>query len=312
MARHHHASPVTAGLRQHGDAISHAYRYLFQTPFTSLLTILSIAIALALPGSVFSILNSLSGISEQWKDGREISVFLDTRSSDAQISQLNTRLKKLSGVASTRVITSAEAVQELEKQSSTDGLLDLLGNHALPAVIVVTPDETLSSVEAFEQLGKTIGEKKHVEDVVLDQDWVAKMLGTVAALKRFAWLVSLLFGLVVVLTISAAMRHAVLQKRAEIEVTKLVGGSDPYILRPFIYRAAILGFLSGILAVALVKIALVSLQAPLTQLTGLYARPLTTDMSVDTVLTVVALGTFIAIISAWITVQMELNKIEPR
>lgn len=312
MSVSRHASPVSAALRQHTDAVKRAFNHLLQTPVAALLTILSIAIALALPGSVFSVLDSVSGLGDQWKQGREVSVFLKTRTSDAQISQLKAAIEDQKDVEHVRVISSREAIKELETHSGASGLLDLLGDHALPAVLVVTPSDHLNSVEDFERLTTTIEQRPHIDSVVLDQDWVAKMLGTVNALKHFALLVSVLFGLVVVLMISTAMRHAVLQQRMEIEVTKLVGGSDPFILRPFLYRAAIIGAVSGIIAIILIKLALISLQGPLSQLTGLYARPLNSSLKLDTVFSVVALGTFVSVVSAWITVQLELNKIEPR
>lgn len=307
-----HSSPISAGLRNHSRAAKQALTGLTATPVSTLLTILSIAIALALPGGVFSILNSISSLSGQWKQGREINIFVDTKASSAHIAQLKKSIAANPDISSIRVITSAQAANELEAESGVDGLGEILGSNALPAVLVITPKDTVQSSEAFEKLAKEIRTKKHVEDVLLDQEWVTQMLGTMKAIKSFAWLVSILFGLTVVLMISTAMRHAVLQKKQEIEVTKLVGGSNPYILRPFIYRSALIGLTSGVLATLLIKVSEMSLHEPLGQLTGLYSQSLKSGLSVDMIISVISIGTLTAIVSAWITVQMELRKIEPR
>lgn len=307
-----HSSPLSAGLRNHQRAAKQAVSGLLTTPFSTLLTILSIAIALALPGGIFSILNSVSELGNQWDSGREVNVFVTPKASDAQLAQLKKSLGENNQIDAIHVITSQQAARELGETSGITDLDSILGNNTLPPVLVIKPGETVQTTEEFQRLAKEIGQSRLVEDVLVDQEWVQEMHSTLNVLKSFSSLVSVLFALTVVLMISSAMRHTVLQKKQEIEVTKLVGGSDAYILRPFLYRSAIIGLSSGILAVLLIKLAELSLQAPLSQLTGLYAQTLNSGLSIDVVLSVLASGVLIAILSAWITVQIELGKIEPR
>jgi cell division transport system permease protein len=298
-------------LTQHFGVLRTVMRRIFNPPLAGLLNILVIGIALSLPSGMYVLLQNAQGLVLQLSGTPQISVFLgmDTRADD--IERLRKQFLQHPGIDHVEFVPRDQALQQL-KQST--GLADVIGGlekNPLPDAFVIHPKT--GDAKTLDALRSEIGKLPKVEQAQLDSAWAYKL----EALLKFASLAVLILASLLSLALIAitfnTIRLQILTQRDEIEVSKLIGASDSFIRRPFLYFGAVQGLLGGIAAYLIVTVSLALLNQPLGTLSQLYASQFTLhSLNFGDSLSLLLFSLYLGWLGAWLSVGRHLSQIEPR
>jgi cell division transport system permease protein len=269
------------------------------------------AIALCLPMGLALLLDNVERLSGTWQHAARISVFLEMSVSDAEGQALRDDIAGMPQVARADWISREQALLDFQAVSGLAEALRELPDNPLPGSVLVTP-ATVDQAE-LEALRQRLAELPGVELAQLDLLWVERLGALLALGDRFLFGVTVLLVLTLLLVIGNTIRLHIENRRREIEVIKLVGGTDGYVRRPFLYLGALYGLGAGLLAWAVLAFGLTWLNAAVVRLAGLYDSdfslvgvPLADGVSL--VFGAVLLG----YIGAWLAVARHLRELAPR
>ncbi len=286
---------------------------LARAPFASLMSIAVIGITLALPSGLYVLIDNLQSVSAGWEGQSRISLFLRRNIDEGAARTLAESIGRMPAVATVEYISPTQALTEFRRLSGFGEALDALGANPLPPVLVVQPVLEAASPASLQTLLADLQRRPGVDLAQLDLEWVKRLHALLALARRAVLILASLLALGVVLIIGNTIRLAVLNRREEIEVIKLVGGTDAFIRRPFLYGGVFHGLLGALLAWLLVSAALVLLAAPVAELATLYAssfRPQGPDpRGIGALL---GGGALLGWIGSRIAVSRHLRGIEPR
>lgn len=259
-------------LRQHRYALAVTLRRLAAQPFSSLANLLVIALALSLPLLGASLLVSVQPVARQVSVTPELTVFLKVDAAPALAEQIATRIRKehVDQADAVRIISKDRALTELRTNPAWEQALKVLPGNPLPDAVVVTltPGDDLA-VRA-DKLAQTWRTWTGVDLVQLDSAWVQRL----EALLRFAriglLLLAISVALVVLATVFNTVRMQALSQREEIAVARLVGATESFVRRPFLYLGAITCSLAALIAIAVARAALIPLNNALSSLARSY------------------------------------------
>jgi cell division transport system permease protein len=255
---------------RHAQTLIGSFGRVMQQPVATLMTMAVIAIALALPLFLNVFLLNARAATANWNQAFDISVYMDKKASLVRAQALAKQLRGRTDVASVRVITSGDALAQFRIASGFGSALDALGDNPLPDTLVVTPSLAASTPEGIQSLEAAIAAAADVQTVQVDSDWVKRLLAMMDILRRVIWLVGALMGVGVLLVVGNTIRLDILNRRAEIEVMKLVGATDGFARRPFLYTGLWYGFGGGVIALLVVAAAIALLTQPVAHLAALY------------------------------------------
>jgi cell division transport system permease protein len=302
---------LTALFEQHQAMAVDSLLRLLLEPVASFLTWAVIGIALALPLSLLLLLQNLQQIGNGLDQSGSISLFMERNLTPQQLDEAVMQLRLDSAIASVELITADEALQEFQAESGFGDALNGLEENPLPAVILVTPRQTMDVNLRDMQNG--LDGFPGVEYAQLDLEWVQRLNAIVGVATRIAVLLALMLGLGVVLAIGNTVRLAIENRRAEIVVVKLVGGTDAYVSRPFLYTGLWYGVGGGLFAVLLIALALFALQGPVSTLMQTYnAEFRLQGLGLSNSFLVLAGAGLLGWLGAWVSVLRHLRAIEPR
>jgi cell division transport system permease protein len=297
-------------LRLHASNFIGALGRLFRHPVGSALTILVIAIALALPAGLRVLVNNARGLSESWQGAVDFAVYLDLDVSRERAAALASEIGNRDDVAVARLIDKDEAMAEFKAQSGFGEALDALEENPLPHTIVVRPAG--GATAAIEALAASLAEYDEADAVQLDTAWVARLRSMLLLFSRVVDLATILLGSAVVIGIGNTIRLEINNRGTEIEVTKLVGGSDAFIRRPFLYLGVCYGLIGAIAAALLVAAALALMQGPVADLAALYASGYRlTGLDAREMAVLLGGGALLGWAGAWLAAARHLRAIEP-
>jgi cell division transport system permease protein len=283
---------------------------LARQPIASLLTILVIAIALALPAGLRVFLDNVTALTGNWQSAADITVYmsLDTAAEEAQT--LAARIGERPDVAATRLIPSEQALAEFRERSGFGEALEALSGNPLPHTIVVSPAGGTSADPG--PLRAALADEAGVDLVQVDTEWVARLQALLALAGRIANIAAALLAAAVVLVIGNTIRLEINNRRVEIEVMKLVGGTDGFIRRPFLYLGLWYGGAGAVFAWLLIMIALLLLGGPVDELAALYSSDFRlSGLSARDSLTLLGGGAGLGWLGAWLAAARHLRSIEP-
>ena len=238
-------------LDHHRAIARDSWQRLLKTPMASLMTVMVIAIALTLPASLYVMLQNVKAVSGEWGGQAQLSLFLQTKIQALPAQQMAERLRQRQDVARVEFVSAEQGLAELGAQTELAELLVALEENPLPAVILVYPkDPSASNLEHMQQaLGKLPG----VDFVQMDAQWIQRLTAILALGEKLALALGLALGLAVLLVILNTTRLSIEARKDEIKVIKLVGGTDAFVRRPFLYTGFWFGSLGGLLALVLVQ-----------------------------------------------------------
>lgn len=286
---------------------------LLATPLASLLTWAVIAIALALPASLFVLLSNVAQLGQGWSELPRVTLYLELGTSDAQARELAERLRARADVGAVEYVSPAAALEEFRQISGLGEVIQHLDENPLPPVILATPAASLASAEAVGALAEELGRLPRVERAQLDRAWVQRLFSLVELVERGVIALALMFAGAVLLVVGNTIRLAIENRREEILVVKLVGGTDAFVRRPFLYTGIWYGLGGAILAWLLVWLWLAWLSAPVEELARLYFIDLELiGLGLESTLTLLIAGMALGWAGAWLALRRHLSDIEPR
>jgi cell division transport system permease protein len=306
------AARLKTWLARHAQTFMGSLGRLMQHPVATGMTVAVIAVALALPLFLNVLLQNTRAVSANWNQAFELSVYLTKKAGADRAAALAKQLKTRADVAEVRVITADQALAEFRDSSGFGKAIDVLDANPLPNTLIVTPTLAASTPEGTTILKTSIGTLPEVEVVQLDTEWVQRLDAMLDVLRRVLWLTGSLLALSVVLVVGNTIRLDILNRRAEIEVMKLVGATDSFARRPFLYSGIWYGLGGGFGAVLLVAAAVAALARPLDHLASLYGSPFHLE-GLRFASTVRILGIAIGLgwLGSWIAATRHIRAVEP-
>jgi cell division transport system permease protein len=285
---------------------------LTRQPVASAMTIAVIGIALAMPSGLNVLVRNGQAVAGGWEGIRDFSVYLKPGSSMENASQLREQILQRDVVESARLISADQALAELQSDTAFGVVLAALDDNPLPHTIVIRPDPG-ATTEALRDLQDDLSTKPNVDLVKLDTEWLERLNAFLELARRAVWIAALLLVGAVIIIIGNTIRLDIQNRRAQIEVSKLLGASDGFVRRPFLYAGFWYGLCGAIFALFLLSISLWVISGPVERLVKLYGggfQPIGVDRL--TLLTMIAGGLLAGLGGAWIAVARQLSDIQPK
>lgn len=306
------AGPFSGWVRLHLRTAASSVGRLFRQPFASLMIILVIAVTLAIPASLNLVITNANSLSAGWDNALDFSVFLQRDLSADDAAALARLIGQRADVETVRLITSAEALEEFRRQSGFGAALDQLSSNPLPHTLVVRPGAANTGASMI-LLQEELGNLPEAESVQVDTQWVQRFHAILDIVRRAIAIAAALLGVAIVVIIGNTIRLDIQNRREEIEVTKLIGASNAFVRRPFLWSGFWYGLFGGLLAVGLVQAGLFLLEEPVARLAGLYQGGASMlNLSGPEMLSIVALGVGLGLVGSWSAAARHMRRIEPR
>ena len=303
---------MTALLIRHVQVFFYSLGQLWRSRWGTLLSVAVIAVSLTLPTAFYLLLQITEQLSENWRGGAEISLFLQPQVGDDAALMLAKKLRQRAGIAAVEYISAAAALQEFRQKSGFGAALDLLDENPLPALLRVRPAADKITPEQITFWLAEFRALPEIEAAEFDHAWVQRLQAMAQIGQRLALIVSLLLGGGVVLVIGNTIRLAIFSRRDEIEISKLIGATDAFIRRPFLYSGLQQGLLGGFMALLLVYASLAVVAPAADRLAGYYQSGFTLQIVGWVELLLLPLfGGALGYAGAWLAVGRHLREIEP-
>lgn len=303
---------LLAWAHHHREAAKTSVEKLLREPISNSLTVLVIAIALALPTFGLALASAVNQEVKRLDAPPQLSLLTESRLTLDDAKRLAERIALRPGVASVKVIDRDTALTEFIEATGLDALSSRLESNPLPHTLWLYPAPNIRSA-GLAQLSQDLTVLPGVAEVVLDSRWLERLEAFLALARSIAVALGVAMALGVVLTLGNTLRLGIESRREEIVVIKLIGGGNAFARRPFLYTGALIGALGGLVSGVLIFMTLEILNAPISQLFELYDRSITVAIFGLSDLTVlVGLGLVLGWISACYSVQLHLARIQPR
>ena len=298
---------------RHAQALLSAFGRLIRQPLGTVLTVFVIAIALALPTTLWLLVKNARIAAGDVTDSIELSVFFKADVPLEQAEQLAAAARQRPGVGEVTLIAADDALEEFRQYSGFGAALDALQGNPLPHVIVVKPEVLYANPSGVESLKRYLAAWPEVETVQFDGEWVRRLTAILDLLRNVFVVFAVVLGIGVLAVVGNAIRLEIRARRSEIEVTKLVGGTNAFVRRPFLYEGVVFGLLGGGAAVGIVSLAVASLIEPVGRLALLYGGQFVlSGIGVIEATVLVVGGALLGVIGAWLGAARLIARIEAR
>ena len=306
------AGPASTWILLHVSTCVGALGRLAGQPFASLMTVLVIAVTLALPASMHLVIKNAQSISNNWENALDFSVYLKSNVALNDANQLVELIKQRADVAQVTLISAQDALQEFKLASGFGNALDHLKTNPLPHTLVVRPSSA-NTEQSLTLLHEELGNLPESDLVQIDTEWVQRFHAILDILRRAIAIGGGLLGVAIVVIIGNTIRLDIQNRREEIEVTKLIGASNAFVRRPFLYSGLWYGLGGGLFALALVGYGLYALEQPVRRLAGLYNSAFTVlKLDLPESLIIVGIGVLLGLAGSWLAAARHMRRIEPR
>ncbi|RRJ82687.1 permease-like cell division protein FtsX [Aestuariirhabdus litorea] len=309
-ARPHSGDRLGGALHHHRQMGVQSLQKLLQAPAATLMTCLVMAVALVLPSVMLVAVANLKQLSAGWDGSPQLTLYLRE---GAQHSPLMQKLGADPRIESLVYLSAEQALAEFEQYSGLADVTAQLEDNPLPAVLILRPQLEALQGELGRQLVDEMQQLADVELASLDLQWVERLRQILQLGERSSLLLAMLLAVAVLLVIGNTIRLAIENRRNEILVVKLVGGSDAYVRRPFLYTGAWYGVGAGLLAAVLVQLLVLLVEGPAARLAALYQSQFQLQgLGFSASLALVLLGAALGWCGAWLAAVRHLREIEPR
>jgi len=296
---------------QHLDVIRTAFRRMFTPPVSGFLNLLVIGIALSLPAGMYVLLQNAQGLVAQLSGSPQISLFLTMDATKDDVVQIRKRLEQHEGISRIEFISRADALNKLKTSTGLDDVIAGLETNPLPDAYVITPES--SNAKSLDELRSSLQGLPFVASAQLDSAWAYKLEAILDFARMAVLVLASLLSLGLIAITFNTIRLQILTQRDEIQVAKLIGATDAFIRRPFLYFGAMQGLLGGIAACLIIALSLLLLRQPLATLSQLYASNFTLQpLSLSDSLSLLLFSLYLGWLGAWLSVARHLLQIEPR
>lgn len=305
----------TAGLEQQGyierqlKVLKTTAERLLQKPLGSLLTIAVIAIALALPATFFSCVTSLQDLGLSWRGNTRITVYLEQSLDEPAGLALAQSIAARDDVNSAVHIGKEQAAADFVQWTGFDDLLASLNENPLPGAIVIEPGIDLSDESAVQRLGAELLALDGVESADMDIRWLERLNAVLRLINTGIAIVASLLSIAVMITVGNTLRLDMQARHEEIVVAQLVGATDHFVQKPFMFTGMLYGFFGGLLAAILTATAVALLNKPVTALAAEYQSAFQlSGLGISGFIVLIAVGTLLGLCGAWLTARQHIYR----
>lgn len=299
--------------QQHVEQFFNSFNELWKTPIGSLMTIFVLGIALSFPCVFHVFYKNIERVTAQWDRASEISLFLEKDLSEQRIQVLINKLSLYNEIGSITYISSHQALEEFKKMSGFSKALSYLDENPLPAVLLVIPKNESMDIANSKLLVAKLKSEQEIDLVRLDIDWIEKVQAIVSLLVDIVMAIALLLLTSILLIMSNTIRLNILNQRTEIEVLQLVGATNDFIRRPFLYVGAWYGFFGGIIAWLLTSVLVFWLEGGVLNLMRLYQVQFDIAfLNFNEILFLLGGSTLLGVVTSYVSVKQYLFRISPK
>lgn len=286
---------------------------MMRQPLATLLTVMVIAISLTLPSVCYLVYKNVSEAAAQWYPTPQLTVYLDKALDDDAAEQVMTVLKGEEGVDKVNYLSREEALGEFRNWSGFGGALDMLEENPLPAVAIITPKMNFESSETLNTLRDRVAAVKGVDEIRMDDSWFARLAALTGLVGQVAAMIGILMIVAVFLVIGNSVRLSIFSRRDTINVMKLIGATDGFILRPFLNGGALLGFSGAILSLILSQAMVWQLGSAVAKVASVFGTTFVLHgLGWDECLLLVLVSAMIGWIAAWLATVQHLRRFTPQ
>ena len=305
-------SQLKRRLECHLQAVSSSANSLCQKPMATMMTIVVIAVALALPALFWVISDNTAKLTQVWQKGGYISLYLKTGLSEQVQEQVLTTVRNTPGVGKANLISAAAGLDSLTNQEGMQDILKYLPDNPLPPVIEVMPAVNVDSVPKVDALLASLKTNPAIDQAKMDMEWIGRLQMILGFSSKAAHALMILLASAVILIVGNTLRSAVYHRQEEIQVLKLIGATDAYIVRPFLYAGIWYGLAGAIVAVLLVNIFISTLGLAFNQLASVYEMhfPLA-GLDLGQMIALLSFAVVLGWVGGKLSVHRQLATIEP-
>lgn len=297
----HHAQQAVASLGE-----------LWRNPFASLMTMTVLGLSLTLPSALYVMVKNTSSIADNWQQASEVTLFLRKDLQQSEINTVRTQTELSDGVESVRFIPKDEGLETFKQESGFGETLDYLSSNPLPDVLVVVPTEAYRSPQRAKALLHKLETQREVAYAKMDLEWLSRLQGILNLIEDALGALAVVLCLSVVLIVGNTIRLNILSKRDEIMVMKLVGATNAFIQRPFLYTGVWYGIIGGVVAWLATALLIWWVESAVVDLTELYETPFQLNgltLSELIIIWLIAIGLGLA--GSYLAVRRHIQSIEP-
>lgn len=300
-------------LERHVQTMVGSLGRLWQHPFAALFTILVIGIALALPACLHVLVQNVRAASGDWESALDISVYMKTSATLDDARRIADRVRQRRDVDDVEIIKADDALEQFRKGSGFGSALDALQDNPLPHALVIRPAAGFREPAQIASLSEALRALPGVDIVQLDTAWVTRFNAILDVVRRIVLLAAALFALGILVIVGNTIRLDIENRRDEIEVTKLVGGSNAFVRRPFLYNGFWYGLGGGLVAWLVVAAAISLLTVPVQRIASLYGSEFALrGLGLPGSAVLVSGGIVLGWLGSFLAATRELRGIEPR
>jgi cell division transport system permease protein len=293
----------------HAHALFSSLGRLVASPFTSVMTIAVLAIAISLASGFYILVENLQQLTGNLETSNRISLFLRDDVSDAHANKLAETIRQNANIQEVKLITREQALAEFKTYSGFGAAINALEKNPLPIVIQVLPKHTLEDKQGLEDLLKSFQQSPEVDLAQMDLKWVERLQSIIEVAKLFATLLNLMLGAAVLFVIGNTIRLELHTRRDEVVIAKLVGATNSFIQRPFLYTGFWIGFISGVSAWFVVTTMMLILRQSVEKLSGLYEGGFhLLFLSFTETLALIAISSALGILGSWAVLMCQLQR----
>ncbi len=283
-----------------------------RAPISSLMTIAVIAISLALPAGMHVLIKNIEFVTSGWDGAAQISLFIKKDVAEEKVENLTNQIELMGQIEKAEYISPSSALEEFKRLSGFGQALDALDENPLPAVIVISPGIEASSPEQLNKLVESLQDNPIVDHAQLDMQWVKRLYSIMEIINRGVMIVGALLALAVILITGNTIRLDIQNRHDEILITKLIGATNSFIRRPFLYTGILYGLFGGIIASILISLSIGLLSDSVSKLSSLYSSGFElSGLGFNGGLALILISTGLGFAGSWVAVGKHLGKIEP-
>lgn len=285
---------------------------MLRQPLATLLTVAVIAISITLPSLYYIVWKNVSQAAQQWYPAPQLTIYLDKSLDEKGAEQTVAGLKQLDSVKSVNYLSREEAMIEFRNWSGFGTALDLLEENPLPAVAIITPKIDFQNSQSLINLRNKVSQLAGIEDVRMDDSWFTRLAALTGLIGQIAMVIGILMVMAVFLVIGNSIRLNIFARRDTINVMKLIGATDGFIMRPFLNSGIILGFFGALLSLILSALLVWQLTGIVTQVAGVFGTTFHIQGFLwDEVLLVILIAAMIGWLAAWLATAQHLRRFTP-
>lgn len=295
----------------------HAWKDTFadmlRQPLATLLTVIVIAISLSLPSICYLVWKNVNQAAKQWYPIPQLTVYLDKSLDEASGDNVVKQLEALPGVDKVNYLSREEALTEFRNWSGFGNALDLLEENPLPAVAIISPKLDFQSSDTLNNLRENVSKVEGVDEVRMDDSWFARLAALTGLVGAISSIIAILMIAAVFLVIGNSIRLNIFSRRETINVMKLIGATDGFIMRPFLNGGALLGLLGALLSLILSQTLVWQLEEMVSGVANVFGTVFTLNgLSWDECILLLLISAMSGWIAAWLATVQHLKRFTPQ